>query len=182
MKKKNDFSAISINRIVAERFRFYSKTVSRSHTETLELMMDFFEGARISPKNKYLMNYMGYNHRLNKRFDYIEELLRQWERNSTFPKLHKTLKKLFEEADPSEQEKIDDLEFQLKLLKDEKTNCISRYQYEELKRSGREDRQQILAILEKLQWVKPAFGKPYFKLELEPGELDRLKLKYRKAE
>lgn len=182
MKKKNDFSAISINRIVAERFRFYSKNVARSHTETLELMMDFFEGARISPKNKYLMNYMGYNHRLNKRFDYIEELLRQWERNSTFPKLHKTLKRVFEEADRLEQEKIDDLEFQLKLLKDEKANSIPRYQYEESKRSQREDRQQILDILEKLQWVKPAFGKSYFKLELEPGELDRLKLKFQKAE
>lgn len=182
MKKKNDFSAISINRIVAERFRFYSKTVARSHTETLELMMDFFEGAGISPKNKYIMNYMGYNHRLNKRFDYIEELLRQWERNSTFPKLHKTLKRIFEEADRLEQEKIDDLEFQLKLLKDEKANSISRYQYEESKRSHQEDRQQILDILEKLQWIKPPFGKPYYKLELEPGELDRLKFKFRKAE
>jgi hypothetical protein len=182
MKKRNDFSAISINRIVAERFRFYSKTVARSHTETLELMMDFFEGARISPKNKYLMNYMGYNHRLNKRFDYIEELLRQWGRNSTFPKLHKTLKRIFDEADRLEQEKIDDLEFQLKLLKDEKANSISKYQYEESKRAQREDRQQILDILEKLQWVKPKFGKPYFKLEMEASELARLKFKYRKAE
>lgn len=55
-KKKSDFSAISINRIVAGRYREFSKKVSKSHTLILELMMDFFEGAKISPKNKYLMN------------------------------------------------------------------------------------------------------------------------------
>ncbi|WP_350293001.1 BfmA/BtgA family mobilization protein [uncultured Croceitalea sp.] len=66
--------------------REFSKKISKSHTFTLELMMDFFEGAKIPPKNKYLMNYMGYVYYITKRFDYIEELLRNWEKTAPFQK------------------------------------------------------------------------------------------------
>ena len=115
-KKKSDFSAISINRIVARRYREFSKKISKSHTQTLELMMDFFEEAKISPKNKYLMNYMGYVHYITKRFDYIEELFRNWEKNSTIPKIHEMLKKIFDYVEKEEESGRKDLEFQQKML------------------------------------------------------------------
>jgi hypothetical protein len=54
-KRKSVFSAISINRITAERFRSFSKKVAGSHSDTLDDMMDFFEVAKISPRNKLMM-------------------------------------------------------------------------------------------------------------------------------
>ena len=57
--------------------------------------MNFSEGA----KNKYLMNQMGFEHRLNKRLDYLQELLRYWEKNSSIPKINEMLNKVFDFAE-----------------------------------------------------------------------------------
>ena len=108
-RKKSTFSAISINRIVASRFREYSKKVSPSHTDTLETMMDFFEGAKISPYDKHLMDYMRYNNVINKRLDYLMEVLRAWEKNSPIHRIHDQLKKLFDQAEIEEEKEKEKL-------------------------------------------------------------------------
>ncbi|SHG77461.1 hypothetical protein SAMN05444483_1326, partial [Salegentibacter echinorum] len=53
---KRLFSAISINRVTAERFRIFSKKVTGSHSDTLDQMMDFFEVVNISPRNRLMMH------------------------------------------------------------------------------------------------------------------------------
>lgn len=175
-KKKSDFSAISINRIVAGRYREFSKKISKSHTLTLELMMDFFEGAKISPKNKYLMNQMGFQHRLSKRLDYLEELLRNWEKNSSIPKIHDMLKKVFDFAEQEEKNSRKDLELQQKMydhsLKRDKETQYDNYM---LKEKWKAERTQVLGFLEQIKKEKPRFGKPYFKLEIGELELESLK-------
>ncbi len=175
-KKISDFSAISINRIVAGRYREFSKKISKSHTMTLELMMDFFEGAKISPKNKYLMNYMGSEHRLNKRLDYLEELLRNWEKNSSIPKIHEMLKKVFDFAEAEEKSKRKDLEFQEKMYDHSlKRDKVSQYDNYMLKESWKKERNRILKVLDKIKFEKPRFGKSYYKIEIEESDLENLK-------
>ncbi|GMN08459.1 hypothetical protein MTsPCn5_38480 [Croceitalea sp. MTPC5] len=175
-KKKSDFSAISINRIVAGRYREFSKKISKSHTLTLELMMDFFEGAKISPKNKHLMNHMGFEHRLNKRLDYIEELLRNWQKNSSIPKIHDMLKKVFDFAEQEEKNSRKDLELQQKMYDQSLNgNKVSQYDNYILKEKWKKERKQVLKLLEHIKKEKPRFGKPYFKIEIEPSELENLK-------
>lgn len=175
-KKISDFSAISINRIVVGRYREFSKKISKSHTMTLELMMDFFEGAKISPKNKYLMNQMGFEHRLNKRLDYLEELLRNWEKNSSIPKIHDMLKKVFDFAEQEERNSRKDLELQQKMydqsLKRDKATQYDNYM---LKEKWKAERKQVLRFLGQIKKEKPRFGKPYFKIEIEASELEDLK-------
>jgi sulfur relay (sulfurtransferase) DsrC/TusE family protein len=152
-KKKSDFSAISINRIVARRYREFSKKISKSHTMTLELMMDFFEGAKISPKNKYLMNYMGSEHRLSKRLDYLEELLRDWEKNSR-----------------------KDLKLQQKMYDQSlKKNRVTQYDNYMLKENWKKERKQILKLLDQITLEKSRFGKSYYKIEIEENDLESLK-------
>ncbi|MDT0540713.1 BfmA/BtgA family mobilization protein [Croceitalea sp. P059] len=175
-KKKSDFSAISINRIVAGRYREFSKKISKSHTLTLELMMDFFEGAKISPKNKYLMNQMGFEHRLNKRLDYLEELLRNWEKNSSIPKIHDMLKKVFDFAEQEEKNSRKDLELQQKMYDQSlKRDKVTQYDNYMLKKKWKSERKQVLRFLEQIKKEKPRFGKPYFKLEIKESELESLK-------
>jgi len=48
-KKISDFSAMSINRIVAERYREFSKKISKSHTMTLELIAKIGDSIPPSP-------------------------------------------------------------------------------------------------------------------------------------
>ncbi|GMN08395.1 hypothetical protein MTsPCn5_37840 [Croceitalea sp. MTPC5] len=175
-KKKSEFSAISINRIVAGRYREFSKKISKSHTLTLELMMDFFEGAKISPKNKYLMNYMGYVHYMTKRFDYIEELLRNWEKNSSIPKIHDMLKKIFDFAEQEEKNSRMDLELQQKMYDQSlKRDRVTQYDNYMLKENWKKERIQILKLLNQITLEKPRFGKAYFKLDVEQSHLESLK-------
>ena len=175
-KKKSDFSAISINRITAGRYREFSKKISKSHTLTLELMMDFFEGAKISPKNKYLMNYMGFEQRLNKRFDFIEELLRNWEKNSSIPKIHDMLKKIFDYGENEERRKEKRLELQERMFEQSmKRDRITQYDNYIIKEKWKKERFRTLKLLDEIQLEIPRFGKPYLKLEIEESELESLK-------
>ena len=175
-KKKSDFSAISINRIVAGRYREFSKKISKSHTLTLELMMDFFEGAKISPKNKYLMNYMGSEHRLSKRLDYLEELLRNWEKNSSIPKIHEMLKKVFDFAEQEEKNSRKDLELQQKMF-DQSLKRVKVTQYDNymLKENWKKERKRVLKLLDGITLEKPRFGKSYHKIKIEESDLVSLK-------
>ncbi|WP_350286858.1 BfmA/BtgA family mobilization protein [uncultured Croceitalea sp.] len=175
-KKKSDFSAISINRIVAGRYREFSKKISKSHTLTLELMMDFFEGAKISPKNKYLMNYMGSEHRLSKRLDYLEELLRNWEKNSSIPKIHDMLKKVFDFAEQEEKNSRKDLELQQKMYDQSmKRDRLTQYDNYMLKENWKDERKRVLKLLNRITLEKPRFGKSYYKVEIEEGDLESLR-------
>ncbi|WP_350292236.1 BfmA/BtgA family mobilization protein [uncultured Croceitalea sp.] len=174
-KKKSDFSAISINRITAGRYREFSKKISKSHTLTLELMMDFFEGANISPKNKYLMNHMGFEHRLNKRFDYIEELLRRMEKEQLRP-THDKLKKFFEYAENEERDRKESLEFEKRMFEQSlKKDRITQYDNYMLKENWKKERNKVLKLLNKAKLEKPRFGKAYFKLDIEQSDLESLK-------
>ncbi len=175
-KKKSDFSAISINRIVAGRFREYSKKVGPSHTDTLESMMDFFEGAKISPKNKYLMNYMGSEHRLSKRLDYLEELLRNREKNSSIPKIHDMLKKVFDFAEQEEKNSQKDLELQQRMYERSlKRDIVTQYDNYMLKENWNNERKRVLKLLDRITLEKPRFGKSYHKIEIEESDLEVLR-------
>jgi len=131
-RKKSTFSAISINQIVAGRFREYSKKVTPSHTDTLESMMNFFEGAKISPKDKHLMDYIEYNNVITKRLDYLLEVLRAWEKNSPIHRIHDHVKKLFDYSELEEKLEREKEEIRkmrnAQYLKPEKT--VSKYSYD----------------------------------------------------
>jgi hypothetical protein len=121
------------------------------------------------------MNYMGLNHYMDKRLDYIEELLHQWERNSTFPKLHKTLKKIFDQAEKEEKEQRKLRKFEERLYQREQDSKVSRYEHEQLKESFQKEKRRMLEILNRMERTSPTFGKPYYKLDTEENEFEQLK-------
>ena len=176
-RKKSTFSAISINRIVASRFREYSKKVGPSHTDTLELMMDFFEGAKISPYDKLLMDYMGYNSVITKRLDYLLDVLRSWEKNSPIYRIHDHVKKLFDYAELEEklEREKEELERMRNIQFTKPTNTVSKYDYDLLVEKFEKERRQRLKLLERFKLVKPSFGKQYYRIDMDVDEFERLK-------
>ncbi len=180
-QQKNTFSAISINRITAERFREYSKTVTKSHTETIDTMIDFFEKANITPKSTFMMGLYKFQKYMAGRLDYIIELLREHERKYHKP-THDMLKTLFEgntclECVEREEPLFIEPIFE-KLTRDEwniKEDTIPKRKYDILKNEKSKERKRMLKILEKLSHVKPRFGKAYHKLEIDAMELAFLK-------
>tara|TARA_R110002051_G_scaffold313263_3_gene389204 strand:+ start:302 stop:856 length:555 start_codon:yes stop_codon:yes gene_type:complete len=176
-RKKSTFSAISINRIVAERFRQYSKKVSPSHTETLETIMDFFEGAKISPYDKHLMDYMRYNNVINKRLDYLMEVLRAWEKNSPIHRIHDQLKKLFDQAEIEEEEEKEKLVLEkIKYKRFSKpANTVSNYKYELLVDKLEKEQRQRRKLLDKFKLMKSSFGKQYYRVDISSNEFELMR-------
>ncbi|MCK0157665.1 hypothetical protein MWU65_10770 [Cellulophaga sp. F20128] len=176
-QQKNTFSAISINRITAERFREYSKTVAKSHTETIDTMIDFFEKANITPKSKFMMSFYKFQKYMVGRLDYIIELLREHERKYHKP-THDMLKALFEGntclecAERKEPLFIEPM-FE-KLTREEwniKEETVPKKKYDTVINERNEERKKMFELLEKITLVKPRFSKAYHKLEIDATEL-----------
>ncbi len=177
-KRKSTFSAISINRITAERFRGYSKTVSRSHSETVDAMIDFFEKSKINPRSEVMISFIRFQNYMIGRFDYLEELLRTMEREQIRP-THDMLKSLFEGTALKKQE--------LPLLMDKKNlrmtkeewdmeeGKVSFEEYHDLIKARGRDRRVFSKVLDSITKVEPTFGKTYFKLEMDETELDGIR-------
>ncbi len=184
--KRNPFSAISINRITAERFRKFSKKVASSHSQTLDDMMDFFEATKISPRNKIMRHYLGLYQYLISRMDYIIELIREQERKYHKP-TYEMLAELFNQAErieaktrPLEEKNIRRLTREEWELEDGK---VSQQEYDLLKNAQQKDRREFSEILSNIingiNEVEPTFGKPYYKIDINFTELDILKRRYK---
>lgn len=182
-KQKNTFSTISINRITAERFREYSKTVTKSHTETIDTMIDFFEKANITPKSTFMMSFYKFQKYMAGRLDFIIELLREHERKYHKP-THDMLRTLFDgntclECAEREGSLFVEQMFE-KLTREEwnlKEDTESKRKYDILKKERSEERKEMLETFGKLTLVKPRFGKTYYKLEIEEAEFTNFKRK-----
>ena len=177
-KNKSSFSAISINRITAERFRVYSKSVSNSHSESIDIMIDFFEKTKITPKSEIMISFIKFQNYMMGRFDYIEEILRRMENEQLKP-THDMLKSLFDgTALKQKQEPLIIDKSSIKMTEKEwnsKEVKVSIEQYQNVIKRGIKDKQNFHEFLNQISKVEPTFGKPYFKVEVEEAELTRLK-------
>ncbi len=178
-KQKSTFSAISINRITAERFRAYSKTVSRSHSETVDTMIDFFEKTKITPKSEVMISFIKFQNYLIGRYDYIEELLRRMEREHIKP-THDMLKSLFDGTALKKKERRPLLvdKTTIRMTKEEwnmEEGKVSFDKYHDVIKTRGKDRRTLKKVLYSINKVEPTFGKPYFKVEMEAAELDGIR-------
>ncbi|WP_282160927.1 BfmA/BtgA family mobilization protein [Ulvibacterium marinum] len=180
INRKNTFSAISINRITAERFRAYSKTVSKSHSDTIDTMIDFFEKAKITPKSEVMISFIRFQNYMTGRFDYIEEVLRRMEREQLKP-THDMLKSLFDGTalQRSQQPLLVD-KASVRMTREEwdmEEGKVSFEKYHDVVKARGEDRRTFFKVLDKIKMVEPTFGKPYFKVEIDASELKDIREK-----
>lgn len=177
-KRKSTFSAISINRITAERFRAYSKTVSRSHSETIDTMIDFFEKAKITPRNVVMIGFIEFQNYMARRFDYMEELLRTMEREHIKP-THDMLKSLFDGTalQRSQQPLLVD-KATIKMTREEwnmEEGKVPFEEYHEVIKARSKDRRLFYKVLDSITEVTPIFGKAYLKMEIDADELNSIR-------
>ena len=190
MKKNKDrkslFSAISINRITAARFRKFSKNIAPSHSESLDDMMDFFEATKIHPRSPIFRHYIGLYNYVIGRLDFIIALLREHEEKYHKP-IYNMLAGLFDKAEkieaktrPLEETNIRRLTREEWELEDDR---VSLQDYNLLKDAQKKDRTEFKRVLSKIisgiEEVNPTFGKPYHKLTMDISELHMVKRKYK---
>ncbi len=83
--KKYGFSAVSLKSSVAKRFRSFSKMISNNHSETLTLMMDFFENNTLSPQEDLGPNMNKMEKKIKSRINAVIAIIKDIEKNQTKP-------------------------------------------------------------------------------------------------
>jgi len=102
MEKNFDFSAVSLKRSVADRFRLFSKKIATSHSETLSVMMDFFENNSISPHEELGPNMIHLEKNIKSRINALIAIIRDIEKNQTKPTTA-MLQALLEQEEPKKK-------------------------------------------------------------------------------
>ncbi|WP_268223899.1 BfmA/BtgA family mobilization protein [Sinomicrobium oceani] len=170
--RKYRFSAISIKKEVAVRFRAFSRLVSDSHTQTLEAIMNFFEWNDLHPQDDLGLK----NNRTNKRINAVIAILKNIEKYQTLP-TKAMLDTLFHEmsqVEEKEAEEAVDFGPPDTFTRDRELEQY-RERYEAMQQQLGHQNNQVRQLLAQLTYVKGTFGKGHYKLDMDKNELEQFK-------
>ncbi len=178
-KYQYEYLALNLKSSVVKRFRKFSKKISKSQSETLTALMDFFYWHGVSPYDRFGPQLNNEIEKNRKRINAAIAIIKSVEKSQNVPlvNIETMLLSLFE-ADTKNKEPIlvekKFLEKTPKEIEEEKTMVpITRYERLELKYK---DKKELLKyLLNKITPVSTTFGKNYFKIEIAPEELARYK-------
>ncbi len=100
--EKERFESLSIKQSVAIKFRNYCRSISKSQSMTLLLMLEFFRDHGISPMESLGPNLMASEVRIMKRINAVIAIMRDVEKTQTKPTAAMILS-LFEESITNEK-------------------------------------------------------------------------------
>ena len=83
--KKERFKSLSIKASVEKKFRRYCKAISKSHSMTLLLMVEFFEKNGISPEESLGPHAQTLENLIKKRINAVIAIIKDIEKNQTKP-------------------------------------------------------------------------------------------------
>ena len=173
------FGTIRLHHRTIERFKGFSRKFKNSYSETLEAVMDFFEWHGIQPSNRYADQINKEEQKTRKRIEAAIAIIRNIEKTQTLP-TNIMLEALFgkhEIVRERKEPKLIETKFE-KLTREEwnkKENKVSRIKYDRLKEKHISSLERMMTMLNKVEKIKPRFGKPYLKLEISPMELAKIK-------
>jgi hypothetical protein len=97
--EKEEFTTISFKSSIAKKFRAFSKKMGASNSMTLLMMLDFFEGNNLSPKDSIGPTVHTLENLIKKRVNAVIAILRDMEKSQTRPTVA-MMQSLFEEVEP----------------------------------------------------------------------------------
>lgn len=172
----DDFTTIRLKKKVIEKFKGYSKKTSPSYSETLDFMIAFFEDTGISPYDTMNNPILSCTISLNKRTDAVAAILRNIEKTQLIP-TREMLESLFEEEEKKEPLYIERKQKEIKASKT-KTEKLLDYYSKEFDKSTKELRDvkaELSNLLSEMSYIKKAFGKSYYRLDISKEKIEDLK-------
>lgn len=100
--EKEEFVTLKIKQSVVKRFRDYSRTISKSQSMTLLVMLEFFQNNGISPLDSLESNIIASEARILKRINAVIAIMKDMEKTQTKPTAAMILS-LFEETASKEK-------------------------------------------------------------------------------
>ena len=182
---KTRFSRINFRTDTVDRFRSFSKIYGKTHSETLEGMLDFFQKYQLSPFQNFGATMHGMETNIKKRINGMIAILKDIEKSQTKP-TKAMLQLLFEQTAPKEK--------QPELLLEETTDTEDeetmfgppgairlREDSNSLERDLKKTMERFEDILlTKIKIVRPAFGKEKLHLEMTVAEYRKLREQLKK--
>ncbi|PKD18430.1 hypothetical protein APR41_04575 [Salegentibacter salinarum] len=169
--KKETFKNLSIKASVAKRFRKFTKDLGLRQSASLDLMLDFFETNRLSPTQHLGPNMKSLEHHLEKRINSSIAIVRAIESTQTKP-TQAMLAALFESLPEKTKKKLPP-SFEQALQ-----NTLAQKPIIQQLPEAPPEKKDLEAVLKNIELVKPTFGNPYLKVNMEYDELKSLKYKY----
>lgn len=100
--EKERFESLSIKSSVVKKFRKYSKSISKSNSMILLLMVEFFERNELCRGDDLKPNLMQTENRIKKRINALIAIIKDIEKNQSKPTLA-MLQSLFEGSEPKQK-------------------------------------------------------------------------------
>ena len=162
------FYTIRFKRSVALQFKQFSKRIAKTHTKALEAMLHFFKWHGISPFDQFGPQLQREEEKTRKRIDAMIAIIKDIEKTQTKPTTA-MLQALFAGLDPIPP--IVEAPKPKERPKPKNDNTVPKIKYDRMVENRDDYKKAFKHVLEKVTRVVPTFGKPYFKLEMLPGEL-----------
>ena len=150
-------------------------------SETLQLMLDFFEINRLSPKERMGPKITTLEQAIKMRINSLIAILRDIEKTQTKP-TQAMMQLLFQEK-PSKGKPI----LIEKKSIDMKTEALPKNEFSsspdrsaDLQKQLSETSEELMAVLEKIEVVKSSFGKNHLRLNMDRSEIEQLKYKIKR--
>ncbi|WP_299535496.1 BfmA/BtgA family mobilization protein [Ulvibacterium sp.] len=175
------FGTIRLHIRTIKRFKRFSRKIKKSYSETLEVIIDFFEWHGISPESKFPKRIGEDGIKTRKRINALIAIMRDIEKTQTMP-TNEMMMALFGQHEIVKKKKYPE-KVEQKMTKgewDRLEGMIPQQRYDKLKEKHKREKEEVLQFLLKVKLVKPRFGKPYWSMETNANELDLLKNKMRR--
>jgi hypothetical protein len=175
------FSTIRVKIQTAKKFRHFSKRFFKTHTETLQTMLDFFFNNEISPKESFGPTGRTLENLIKKRFNGMAAMMSETNKHGINP-VKAMMELLFEHAPQNNKQQKslssdkknmplkDDAFFKsaFETIELQKENTIIKQNLEQLQ-------QQFVETLEKVEVTKSSFGKSKLFLNMKLEKYNNLK-------
>ena len=183
-KGSGGYSNITVKKETATRFRAYSKRFSKSHSEVLDGMIQYFKENNLDPFGEgtkiILDSIKKLERQMMKKFDRLIAIIKNMEKTSIRPTYEMMLilyeayvkdgRKPRPESVKIQEERIDFLEPRNTVPKAEHDRML--HEFENYKKHCNE-------ILHNVEKVEPMMGKPYLRINMGIGDFESLKYQLR---
>ncbi|MCK0135306.1 BfmA/BtgA family mobilization protein [Arenibacter sp. S6351L] len=180
------FYTIRFKKNTAQRFKRFSKKIGVTYSESMEMIIDFFEWHGFLPSDKFEKSVGKEVLKNRKRTEAAIAIIRDIEKNQTKPTTA-MLQLLFEHSPQKKQgqppllmdgRKVDP-ERDMFFKKVEAAIAMEK-DFTNIKLDFKELRTDFLNLLDRVELVKGTFGKPRLQLDMTPEDFQKLKIKMEK--
>lgn len=177
--ERERFETIKIKTSVAKKFRNYCKSIAKSQSMALRLMVEFFENNGVSPEDHLGETIASLKGQIIKRSNAVIAIIKSIEKIHHKPTTA-ILQTLFEQMSQMEKEEVEEELFDFgtpKLLTENEELVNYKNAYFKAQEAHKNLKLETLGLLKKVKFVRNNFGIGHYRLNITKEALETLKQK-----